>query len=77
MADDRSLSDEDAVQRCVHETSSLVRDLRLPPLREFGLRPEHVAEMVSLAKKSSSMKYNPVTLSDETLEEILLGAIGG
>jgi alcohol dehydrogenase class IV len=56
--------------------SELVNQLNIPPLRGFGLQPEHIPDMVALARKASSMRYNPVVLSGETLTQILSGAAG-
>jgi alcohol dehydrogenase class IV len=53
----------------------LVHALAIPGLGQFGVREEHVSEMVALAKKASSMKFNPVVLEDEQLAEILRKAI--
>jgi alcohol dehydrogenase class IV len=55
------------LQRC----RDLVRELGLPSLREFGVAEHHIDPMVALAKQASSMRYNPVTLSDDALREIL------
>jgi len=49
----------------------LVNEFQIPSLREFGLQPEGFDELVALARQSSSMRYNPVKLSDESLREIL------
>ena len=57
---------------CVRD---LVRDLNIPPLSEFGLGQADIPRLVSLARKSSSMRYNPVVLPDETLTEILAKAL--
>ncbi len=54
---------------------SLARDLKIPPLGEFGLDEATADEVAQLAQKSSSMKYNPVPLSAETLKDILLKAM--
>jgi alcohol dehydrogenase class IV len=59
----------------IHAVSALVADLHIPRLREFGLTHERVPEMVGLARKSSSMRYNPIVLSDDTLAEVLTRAI--
>lgn len=56
-------------------TSRLFKDLAIPPLRAFGLSDHCVLDMITLAKKASSMKFNPVPLSDVTLTEILRAAI--
>ena len=54
----------------------LVPRLRIPPLSSFGLQLEHVSGLVALARKASSMRYNPVVLSDETLTAVLSAAAG-
>ena len=55
--------------------NNLVTQLRIPPLSEFGLREEHVSQIVLLARKTSSMKYNPVVLADDVLANILRSAL--
>ncbi len=57
-------------------TARLVAELRIPPLARYGLRREHIAEMVQLAKRASSMRYNPVVLGHEELGDILAAGIG-
>ena len=49
----------------------LSHDLDLPPLREFGLKEADFPEVVEKSKKASSMKGNPVALTEEELREIL------
>ena len=68
------LPEEQAADACEEFTRGLVRRLGLPPLREFGLTENDVPELVRLANTSSSMKYNPVKLSDETLAGVLRAA---
>ena len=78
LADDVAASfDPAAPDKCVVAIAGLVRDLRIPPLSTFGLTESHIPEMVALARKASSMRYNPVTLSDEALATALRGAIHG
>jgi alcohol dehydrogenase class IV len=55
--------------------AKLVEVLRIPRLRQFGVTGQHVPEMVALARKASSMRYNPVVLSDEALAGVLRAAI--
>jgi alcohol dehydrogenase class IV len=55
----------------------LIRDLKIPPLHLFGLTESHIPQMVALAKQSSSMKYNPVQLSDDALAGILRSGVQG
>ena len=73
----QSANDADAVDGCVRFTFSLLRELKIPPLKQFGIGPERVGEMVRLARKASSMRFNPVLLSDESLSSILGAAIEG
>jgi len=42
-----------------------------PPLTEFGLKEQDFPAVVAKSQKSSSMKGNPVTLTDDELMEIL------
>ncbi|MGA2498970.1 MAG: iron-containing alcohol dehydrogenase [Tepidisphaeraceae bacterium] len=58
-------------------TAGLLVDLRIPPLSRYGMELRHVPEMVQLAKRASSMRYNPVTLGDAVLGEILAAGIKG
>jgi len=55
--------------------AELVRDLRLPGLGTFGVTEADVEPMVALAKRASSMRYNPVALPDEVLASILRAAL--
>lgn len=66
-----------AVDRLIDETARLVWDLSIPALRVFGIEDQHVSEQVALAKKASSMRFNPVTLSDEALTDVLRSGIRG
>jgi alcohol dehydrogenase class IV len=53
----------------------LVADLQVPGLRNYGIGPEHVDELVEKAGKASSMKANPISLTREELSEILVQAL--
>jgi alcohol dehydrogenase class IV len=53
----------------------LVRKLGIPGLRAFGVAEEHVPELVKRGLQASSMKANPIRLSQEELEKIILLAI--
>ncbi len=55
----------------VEWVQKLVADLPVPKLGVFGLREEHVAELVGKAKSASSMKANPVQLTDNELAQTL------
>ncbi len=54
---------------------SLVAYLAIPPLSTYGITAADVPELVAKSKIASSMKGNPVTLSDNTLAAILAEAI--
>jgi alcohol dehydrogenase class IV len=53
----------------------LVSALAIPGLARHGLTPETIPLLVERAKVASSMKANPIVLSDEELSEIALGAL--
>ena len=55
--------------------ATLIRDLQIPPLGSYGVRGEHVAEVVGKAAIASSMKANPIALTAEELTETLRAAI--
>ena len=71
----RDIGEDEAIDAAVRITRELTRDLDIPPLGRFGLGVSDVPAMVALARKSSSMRFNPVVLSDEMLAEILRRAI--
>ena len=45
--------------------------LKVPSLAEFGLKEEDLPAVVAKSRKSSSMKGNPIALTDDELVEIL------
>jgi len=50
--------------------AALTRDLQVPGLGSHGMRPEDVRLLVDKAKQASSMKGNPLPLTDDELTEI-------
>jgi alcohol dehydrogenase class IV len=64
-----------AVEAGIRSVGDLVARLNIPSLGRFGLAQRDIPGMVVLAKQSGSMKYNPVTLSDELLGEVLRKAL--
>ncbi|HEX2971422.1 MAG TPA: iron-containing alcohol dehydrogenase [Tepidisphaeraceae bacterium] len=76
LAGQSDLENDAAIEMCAQFTASLARDLKIPALGQFGLGVGDIPGMVALARKSSSMRYNPVTLSETTLSDILRKAIG-
>lgn len=53
----------------------LVGDFKIPRLSGHGIKPEHIPEIVKHAKNASSMKANPIVLTNEELTEILQRAL--
>jgi alcohol dehydrogenase class IV len=54
---------------------SLCERLQVKPLGHYGVGPEHVAELIEKALKSSSMKGNPCGLTHDEMEEVISPAI--
>lgn len=54
--------------------TELCRDLGIPPLRTYGLKPEHFAELSQKAAQASSMKANPLPLTEAERLAILEAA---
>jgi alcohol dehydrogenase class IV len=69
------LADADAIAAGIEFVGDLVGELGIPPLGDFGLTDEQVPSLVGLARKSSSMRYNPVALSEEILAGVLRAAV--
>jgi alcohol dehydrogenase class IV len=53
----------------------LIGDLQIKPLGTYGIREEHVSDLVAKAANASSMKANPVTLTPEELAGALRQAL--
>jgi alcohol dehydrogenase class IV len=51
----------------VEWVQKLVADLPVPRLGAYGIREEHVADIVAKATNASSMKANPIGLTQEEL----------
>jgi alcohol dehydrogenase class IV len=75
LNEDERLADADAIDACARFTADLAKRLDIPRLGQFGLKDSDIAEMVGLARKASSMRFNPVALSDEALAGVLRAAI--
>jgi alcohol dehydrogenase class IV len=50
--------------------------LKVQPLTQFGLKEQDFPQVVAKARKSSSMKGNPIALTDGELTQILYEACG-
>jgi alcohol dehydrogenase class IV len=75
LAGQTQLKDEQAITLCVEFTAALARDLKIPSLGRYGVGERDIPEMVTLARKSSSMRYNPIELTEPELAAILQAAI--
>jgi alcohol dehydrogenase class IV len=53
----------------------LVNDFKIPRLGAHGIKPDHATEIVKNAMNASSMKANPLKLTEAELGEILQSAI--
>jgi alcohol dehydrogenase class IV len=65
----------DEVQRIVGDLGELARALKIPRLREYGVKREDFPAIIEKAKVSSSMKGNPLPLRDKELREVLEHAL--
>jgi alcohol dehydrogenase class IV len=59
----------------VESLESLRRELGIPGLSAYGLGPGDVPALVAQSRRSSSMRANPIELTDEELTELLSAAI--
>lgn len=71
----RLLTGTSDIDAAVTWLEDLCRDLGIPKLREYEVRPVFAKKIVAAAKQTSSMKGNPVQISDEQLHEILEAAL--
>jgi alcohol dehydrogenase class IV len=74
---DASLTNDAAIDILFPSLWRLLRDLHIPPLSKFNVQEADMPELIYLARHSSSMKYNPIKLSDEALAQILRAGING
>jgi alcohol dehydrogenase class IV len=64
-----------AAEEGVHWIAELCRSLEIPGLRAYGLTELAIPDLVAKASRASSMKGNPLPLTDEELGQILLRAL--
>jgi len=53
----------------------LVRDIGIPSLSRYGVTPGHADDVVAKARRASSMKANPIELTEPELKATLLNAL--
>ena len=54
---------------------ALVDDLEIPKLATYGVKTADIGRVVEKARKASSMRGNPVELTNEELEQVLSSAV--
>jgi alcohol dehydrogenase class IV len=69
------MSNDEAIHAAITFAQTLAHDLQIPGLAQFGMTPADVPGLIELAKKSNSMRYNPIPLPPETLTAILTAAL--
>lgn len=72
---DASGDDAKAIDRAIEVVRSLVRHARVPGLGAFGVGDGDVSGLVAAARRSSSMRYNPIELEDAELAGCLRAAL--
>ncbi|HEX5244403.1 MAG TPA: iron-containing alcohol dehydrogenase [Tepidisphaeraceae bacterium] len=70
-------SDAGAIEFLIQFLFDLSRDLHIQPLGAFGVEDKEVDRIVALARKASSMRFNPIVLDDTVLASVLRDAIAG
>ena len=68
-------SDAEAIEFLIQFLFELGRDLHIQPLSAFGVEDKDVDRIVALARKASSMRFNPIVLNDAVLASVLRDAI--
>jgi alcohol dehydrogenase class IV len=59
----------------VEWVAALCRALEVPGLAQYGLTADRIPELTAKARAASSMKGNPIALTDEELAEIARGSL--
>lgn len=55
--------------------AELAKELAIPGLSQYGVTRAHLPEIVAKSKNASSMKGNPIALTDDELTEIMARAL--
>jgi alcohol dehydrogenase len=76
LAGDMALDDEAGLTRLVDTLNDWTRRLDLPLLSRYGMTEADIPQVVAHSR-GSSMKTNPVVLTDGELAEILAARLGG
>ena len=75
LSAERGLGADAAVDVGVRATADLAVAMAIPRLSAYGMGHGDIPTMVALAKRASSMRYNPVVLPDEVLADVLRRAL--
>ena len=71
LTEDENASVDDGIKWL----QELTDDLGIPGLRTYGIRGEDIPGVIEKARKSSSMKGNPIMLTEDEMAEILQEAL--
>ena len=58
-------------------TRKISKEFEIPPLKQYGIGKQDVPILIAEAAKASSMKANPLVLTPEELEEVLMRSLDG
>jgi alcohol dehydrogenase class IV len=53
----------------------IIADLRIPPLRTYGIGKSHLPDIIEKGARANSMKANPVQLTNDELADVLERAL--
>lgn len=70
-------TEQDTIDASIKFVRELCVQLKIPSLAHFGVKLSDLPEIASQSMKSSSMRANPVSFSQDELEGILISALGG
>ncbi|NVM53330.1 MAG: iron-containing alcohol dehydrogenase [Candidatus Helarchaeota archaeon] len=68
-------NNQDAYQGIIRYLKELTESLKIPSFSEFGVTEADLPRIIEKAKKSSSIRYNPIALTDDALHKILSQAL--
>ncbi len=61
----------EGASRVIEYTQNMTKLLKIPKLSKYGLAEKFFEKIIEKVKQSSSIRYNPVALSDDSLYRIL------
>jgi alcohol dehydrogenase class IV len=71
LTGDESATIEDGIEWL----DTIRAELQIPPLASYGITTKDIPQIVEKSKNSSSMKGNPILLTEKEMSEILLQAL--